>query len=391
MTPAQPGELRVVARDLLTTLLGDDLLALYESDAGDGTGRLWLSVRPGTSPQRVREAVYPFWRRHRSLLAGGPFLATPDDGLRVARVLPQEVAAFRVGARLLQGDDLLAQALRITGADPLHALAWMAGETLIGSAVLASPDEDWRQATGSTLRLSERLSRAAGRPGVAASRSPMQALAGLHAYLAAEAGRHPAYRWKGRASGERPPPHLPGLLALLGWGERLIVVLPEVNQAILAAIDWPHVADLVTGEFETILVATPWQMRLVASVAEAVSFTFRSFELVWGADVLAGCRPSDQDVRLSSAMLPVRTLVERLPAEYLTVDESELGGLIHAVQNVLQNIQMRNELWARIRGVAPRRPPEPLPGRETPPHQRVEALFRHLRWWTDRWMGPPAG
>jgi hypothetical protein len=167
------------------------------------------------------------------------------------------------------------------------------------------------------------------------------------------------------------------------------VVLPELDQATLATIDWHRVAELVAGEFETLLVATPWQIRLVASVAEAVSFTFRSFELIWGADILAGCRPSDDNVRLSAAMLPARTLVERLPAEYLTADESDLGALIHAVQNVLQNIQMRSELWARIREVAPRRPPEPLPGRETPPHQRVAALFRHLRWWTDRWAGPP--
>ena len=160
----------------------------------------------------------------------------------------------------------------------------------------------------------------------------------------------------------------------------MIVVLPQVNAATTTAIDWRRVADLVTGEFETILVATPWQLRLVATVAEAVSLTFRSFEPVWGADLLGDCRPSDDDVRLSAAVLPVRTLVERLPAEYLTVDESHLGELIHGVQNVLQNIHMRNELWARIRGVAPRRPPDPLPGRETPAHQRIEALFRHLRW-----------
>jgi hypothetical protein len=389
MTAAQPGELMVVARELLTAALGDNLLALYGSGEGDRTQRFWLSVRPDVSPQQVREIVYPFWKRHRSQLAGGPLLATPGDDIRYARILPQEVAAYRARARLLRGDDLLVQALEAAGADPLHSLAWIADETLIGSAIVASPDEDWRQATGSTLRLSKRLSRAAGRAGLTVSQSPYELLARLHAYLVVVSERHPAYRWDGQAPDERPPTHLPGLLALLGWGERLIVVLPEVHQAALTTIDWYRVADLVTEEFETLLVATPWQIRLVASVAEAVSFTFRSFELLWGADILAGCQPSDGDVRLSAAMLPVRTLVERLPADYLTADESDLGSLIHAVQNVLQNIQMRNELWARIRGVPPRRPPEPLPGRETPPHQRVDALFRHLRWWTDRWAGPP--
>jgi hypothetical protein len=140
MTSTQPGELRVVARQLLTTTLGDDLLALYASGAEDGAGRLWLAIRPDTPPQRVREIFYPFWRRHRSLLTIGPLLGTPDDVRRYAKVLPQEVAAFRVDAELLDGDDLLVQALRVARADPLHSLAWVADETLVGSAIVASPD-----------------------------------------------------------------------------------------------------------------------------------------------------------------------------------------------------------------------------------------------------------
>ena len=391
MTTAQPGQLGVVAQERLPVALGDDLLALYRSAAGDRHERLWLCVRPETPPSQVHAAVYPLWRNAPSAPTPGPFLATPADCARYARILPQEVAAFHAGAELLYGDDLLAEALAAADVDPLRALAWIAHEALIGSAVVASPDVDWRQTTGSTLRLSERLVRAAGRAGIASPGSQPAVLAGLHAFLAAESRHHPAYLWDGQAPAGRPPRNLPGLLALVGWGERLIVVLPQVDQDLLASIDWPRVADLVTGEFETLLVATSWQLRLVATVAEAIGSILRSFELVWGADILAGCRPSAADGRISAAMLPIRTLIERLPVDYLPADESELGGLIHAVQNVLQNIQMRNELWARIRQVEPRRPPEPLPGREAPPHRRVAALFRHLRWWSDRWAGSAAG
>jgi hypothetical protein len=390
MTAAQPGQLRFAAQQLVAAL-GDDLLALYSSAVGDRPERLWLCVRPETPPSRVHAAIYPLWNSASSRPAPGPLLATPGDCARYARILPQEVAAFRAGARLWRGDDLLAEALAVAGADPLHSLTWVAEEALIGSAVVASPDIDWRQTTGSTLRLSERLARAAGRAGIDSPGSPQEALARLHAYLAAESSRHRAYLWDGQTPAERPPRHLPGLLALVGWGERLIVVLPAVDQDLLATIDWQRVAGLVTGEFETLLVATPWQLRLVATVAEAIGFTLHSFEPVWGADILAGCRPSEADVRKSAGVLPVRTLVERLPADYLPAGEPELGGLIHGVQNVLQNIQMRSELWARIRQVEPRRPPEPLPGREAPPHQRVAALWRHLRWWTDRWAGQAAG
>lgn len=386
MTVVPSRELSVVGRELLTAELCDDLLTLYGADTGDGSERFWFCVRPHAQVQLLREVLHPILSRHRSLLAGGPVLTTPGDAVRYARILPQEVASFLANARLLVGEDLLEQTLAVVEPDHLHSLAWLAAETLIGSAVVASPDGDWRQSTGSVLRLSERLLRAAGRAGIV-TQSPEEALEGLHAHLSAESERYPAYLWQGKPPAALPPRHLPGLLALVTWGERLVVVLPAVNPETLASIGWLRVADLVRGELETVLIATPWQLRLVASVAEAVSLTFRSFELAWGADILADCRPSDEDVRLSSAALPVRTLVQRLPAEYLMAEESELGSLIHAVQNVLQNIQIRSELWARIRGVQPKRPPEPLPGRESPSHQRVEALFRQLRWWTDRWSG----
>jgi len=391
MTAGQPGKLGIAALERLPAVLGDDLLALYRFAPSGCPERLWLCVRPETPLLQVRAAVHPLWQSASPAPAPGPFLATPADCARYVRILPQEVAAFHAGAQLLCGADLLQEALAAAGADPLHALAWIAQEALIGSAVVASPDLDWRQTTGSTLRLSERLARAAGRAGIASPGSPPAALAGLHAFLAAESSRHPAYLWDGQAPAGRPPRDLPGLLALVGWGGRLIVVLPQVDQDLLAAIDWPRVAELVTGEFETLLVATPWQLRLVATVAEAISSVLQSFEPVWGADLLADCRPSQADARISAAVLPVRTLVERLPADYLPVADSELGDLIHAVQNVLQNIQICSELWARTRQVEPRRPPEPLPGREATPHQRIAALFHHLRWWTDRWAGAAVG
>ena len=55
--------------------------------------------------------------------------------------------------------------------------------------------------------------------------------------------------------------------------------------------------------------------------------------------------------------------------------------LIHDAQNVLLNIQLRNEVLARQRGVSAQSPPEPLPGRETSAHQRIAANFHHFRWW----------
>ena len=132
-------------------------------------------------------------------------------------------------------------------------------------------------------------------------------------------------------------------------------------------------------------------MRLVASVGMAADHYMGSFENVWGSDVLAGCHADERHVMKSMARQPVRVLVERLPAAYCTVEEPELDKLIHDVQNVLLNIQLRSEVIARRRGEAAPRPPDPLPGRETPAHQRLAANFCHFRWWAEHLTGDGDG
>ena len=82
-------------------------------------------------------------------------------------------------------------------------------------------------------------------------------------------------------------------------------------------------------------------------------------------------------------MLPVQVLVEQFPAAYCTAKESGLGKLIHRMQNILLNIQMREEILARQSRTVAQKPPTPLPGRETPNHQRVAANFSHFHWWTE--------
>jgi len=357
----------------LPVALGDDLLALYFSD-----GRLWLCIRPETEMQRVREAFLPLWTRYAGVFTHGPAVATPADLNRYSQFFPDHIRRLWDEAQLMAGADVLRQAPKPAPPDPVVQLAQIAAETMRCSALLVP--------TVSNAELERRLLQVATRQaGLALTTDPppLEILDALHTYLAEQSGRYPAYHWDAPPPAEAPPAHLPGLLALVGLDDKLIIVMPQVDRPLLTGIDWNAVVELVSYEFTGVILATPWQLRLAATVELALELYLGSFELVWGNDLLADCQPAERSIMARAAALPVCALVEQLPAGYLTVEEAELGQLIHDVQNVLLRIQLRNEVMARLKGVSARRPPEPLPGREAPSSQRIAANFRHFRWWAE--------
>lgn len=360
----------------LPSALGDDFLALclYEGV----TRRLWIFVRPEAGLEKVREAFLPLWKRHAGPLERGPAVVSPTDFAHYSLLFPGPARDLRERAQLLAGEAVWARWPEPAPPDPLVRLADVAAETMRCSALLAlnGPQVEVER---ESLRA---VSRQAGLD-VAPGAPPLDVLEALYAYLAAQREAYPAYDWDGPPPAEAAPAHLPGLLALIGLKYQLIGIMPHVDRLILTGIDWPTVKDLVTNEFTSVGLATPWHLRLVATVALAQDLFLRTFESLWGSDLLVDCKPNPEHVMRSAAVLPVRVLVDQLSPDYMTADEGELGDLIHDVQNALLNIQLRNELTARLQGAPANTPPEPLPGRESPPHQRIAANFRHLRWWSE--------
>ncbi len=375
--------------------LGDDLLASYlygsllrPDMCGAADVSLWLLVRPETQMQRVREAFLPVWQAHSRVLKRGPAVATPDDLRRFGLLFPDLVRNLHAEAQLLTGQDLLHQLPNLPADDPLRTAAHLAAELLRCSRLLAPASLTDRQRADleQRLRWLAHCQAKLGDPPTleAGQHAPAsELLEVLHAQLATTSQAHPGFIWQGSPPAEQPPAHLPGLLALVGWENQLIVVVPRVDRHLIAETDWGAVAGLVSDEFSGLVLATPWQLRLAASVDMAVDLYLGAFEPVWGVDVLSGCRPEEWYVQGSAAALPVSMLVENLPADYCTVAEDDLGMLIHDAQNVLLNIQLRNELMSRRRRVPSQRPPDPLPGREASLHQRVAANFQHFRWWSE--------
>jgi len=372
---------------MIPAALGDDLLALYlygslarpDFQPGVSDVNLWLCVRPETDMQRVREAYLPLWDQYAEALRRGPTVTTPTDCKHYSRLLPGIARSIRQHAMLMVGEDIFRQLPELLATDPLLPLAQIATETLRGSALLAAASlSDEKQ-----VELEKLLRRAAWQLGLPPDKDPVKVLASLHEYLDSQCEQYPRYAWEGDLPAEEPPAHLPGLLAFYIIENQLVVVLPQVDLDALNAIDWDHVFDMVRDEFCGMMLATPWQLRLAAAHDMAVDSYLNSFALEWGSSVLDGCQPTERDVMRSAAELPMRVLVEQFPAQYCTVEEDGLPKLIHDVQNVLLNIQLRNEVISRRRGAPTEWPPEALPGREAPSHQRVAANFGHFRWWVE--------
>ncbi len=363
----------------LPQALGEDLLALYLEEGLEASqSRLWLFVAPGLQVLQLREAFFPLWQAYPDAFRRGPAVVTLDDFALYRMLFPSQAAYLQEAGRLLAGDPIWPHLPAPPPLDPLVSLAHLAAETMRCSALLAAPESN--KALEAKLHYlvrqisSEKLDDGAGVP---------EHLGALYAYLAEQEAHYPAYQWDGPLPVEPPPPHLPGLVSLVSRAYRLIIVMPQVDQELLNNTDWAAVVDLVSDEFSEIVLATPWQLCLAASVKWAAELFTRSFELAWGSDVLADCDFLDSHLAASAAAHPVRVLVEQFPADYLTVEEEGLGILIHDVQNKLLAIQLRNELVSRLRGIPSEQAPEKLPGREAPPHFRIAANFRQFRWWSN--------
>jgi len=366
--------------------LGEDLLALYlygsvlrpDFQPGVSDVNLWLCIRPGTDMRRVRQAFFPLWRKYGQLLKRGPAVVTPAECERYSLLFPDHVRSLRNEARLLAGTNLLP---KLAPPDSAVRLAQIAAGTMHCSALLALSPGNREQHTKLKRQLLRLATHQAGLA-ITAETPPLEILVALHNYLATQSARYPTYQIALPAQPKSPPPLLPGLVALIGLEDQLIIVIPQVDRSLLTGTNWRAVANLVLDEFTGVLLATPWQLCLAASVNLAVDLYLRSFELVWGYDVLVGRQPTERHILSSAAVLPVRVLVEQFPAAYLTAEESDLEKLVHDMQNILQNIQLRGEVMARRQRVPAQWPPEALPGRGTPLHQRVAANFSHFRWWS---------
>jgi hypothetical protein len=373
----------------LASALDEGFLALYVLDEpASGTsaiGRIIPSAWILTASNPDLRAVRRTYRMVCSQLplepAGGPAVISAEEWPTYLRLFPDRARTLLGNFRLIQGKPVLHEWEGPEPVTTLTSLARVAAESLLCSALVVGEHLSLeRQADlHARLRLTadDCLGRAPVRP------HPVDNLIALHAYLDSVAGTWPDFAWDGSPPTDAPA-RLPGLISLYSLGNQLVVVMARLDRPVLQGTDWGTVAELVSTEYENIVLATPWQLRLTGNTILAADLTAGSFEHVWGIHLLADCCPSDSQVVASLISRPVQFLAERLPALYSTTAEADLSALAHDLQNILLNSQLQAEVIARRWGMSLPHPPGPLPGHEAPIHDRMVAIERQFRWWAHR-------
>jgi hypothetical protein len=368
--------------DNLTSSLKDKFIALYHATDLSGADyssspSTWIIVNPQTDLQLVRQVYLDFQKKYRDEAIKGPAVATSGDVELYQRLYPMVIKKVLTPDNLIVGRDILGAVSQEHPPNPLIQSATIAAEAMFCSALLAPSSLSQETQSDLTYRLSNLVSGL----DLEIGNDLIDTLSNIHRFI--EDNQADDFQWQGQPAGKEPPSHLPNALSLYGFKHYLVVVLPQVNRITLSGIDWESVAQLVSDEYDSILLATPSQLLLAACVRLAVDIAIFSFEHIWGADILSGCIPGEQDILTSILFKPMQVLVKDIPSAYCTISEEALGLLVHDTQNILHNIQLQNEILARRDSSPPFTPPDPLPGKEIPNHQRMAAIIDHFRWWVD--------
>lgn len=181
---------------------------------------------------------------------------------------------------------------------------------------------------------------------------------------------------------------LPGLHALYKTEQgRVVLVFDALDGALLQETDWQALVAGLGSDCTGLQVATVRQLQLVLAQEMPLDVVFRRYGLDWGEDVVTAVKPRPAQILRQATRLPFHILIERLPQACLAAatDETKLHRIIHDYQNKLLNVQLEHEILTRL-GHVPRFVPAPLPERDAPVTERVDAIFNQLHSWVSFYL-----
>jgi hypothetical protein len=382
-------DLKAVVTDVRNALvngLGQRLLALYlfgstargEYVPGRSDVDWLLVVDPGLPLAAARDVFRPLWNRYANVLGHGPLVATPQDLVLHLALFPSLHRALAADARRFHGQPVLKHLPAPPPPDPVEDAAYLAARAITYATAL-TPSTLSPERLQHLTRLLDRLARRATGVNPPRTMTPLQALVAIHAHLRKLSASMPQFGWQGQAPPGEAPDLLPGCLAFYQRESHLITVLERVDEETLAGVDWEEVGAAAQDAYAQFGLATPWQLRLAASRPWVDSLFFRGIEHMWGADVVGDLKADEPTLLRQLARVGSEQRVEKVPLDYLTIEESGVSKLIHDTQNVLLNAGLRAELFARFTGRDFDLPAWTPPGRETPQPQRVAAVWERWR------------
>lgn len=373
----------------LVTDLGEQLEAVflygslaqgfYQPDESDIN--LFLVVSDTVDLHHLRELFAPIWQKHATVLKKAPCLATRSAFVRHMRLNTLLAHHFmRDGQKLHGTKKLLNEHLKPL--NPAEAYAYLANEAMQVSQVLM-PDVLEEETAVSLHKKLRSIVRRIQKAPITTDETTAQLFARVQHYLTPLVNKLPEInQWEGLDAPLDTSPILPGLGAIYEETGKLVLAFSQLTPHQILRADWSGVAEQVPESALGVQITSINQLYLIANYEHPLHLNFMKYEHSWGPNFLGDMTLIRNQILRQAARLPSHILVDEMPNAFLTHDEDYYAKLIHDFQNRLLNVQLEHELMVRFKIIERFVPPEPLPGRDEDARLRVEAIFKHLNWWS---------
>ncbi|MDX1662214.1 MAG: hypothetical protein R3272_00370 [Candidatus Promineifilaceae bacterium] len=364
--------------------LGDQLHSIYRlPTVGEGyflperQQATLVVIVAGARLHEVRRAFLPVWREHAAALGAPPLLIQQRALQRYLHLFPLFGRHLeRAGTRLL-GEDT---ALPVVEPPSEDGVAFAAQQTMLASALLGDLFLTPEQEAAAQLRLN-RLARILDLEipeGESVGERFCRVQEALEPMVAGEPPENPAPPGNAGSFGS-------AIVAVYEDHTHLTLVAKRNPTDLLGALNWGIIGRRMY-QGGILQLATVPQLKLIFRRERPLDLLLRNLDHLHGVDVLAGVDVAEAMVFRHAARTPSMILVREMPAAYLIADGREdVHQVIHDYQNRLLNVHLRQELLHRIHGLAPTEPPIPLPDRDAPLDERVEAIADQLNWWVEHY------
>lgn len=375
---------------ILAQKLGDGLRALYlygslsngNYQPGQSDVNLLAVIGEDVTLHDLRTVLKPVWYQYGPILRKVPIFCTEISLNRHLNLNPLFADHLQTKGELLAGQDFLPGPVEI---DPIERISRFVAMAVRISLIVAPSLLSEKKANEATAKLKS-LYRQYWSRQVEEKYLPIELLASIQHGLLTELEAYPQYFLPDLEVADAPP-LLSDLRAIYELENRLILVFPDLEPEAMAerinSVNWPAVADRVADQYRGLQIASAAELRLMLQFNASASYHLRSYHHAWGMNPLADFQLLSWRVYQDLGRYPSELLLSTLPHTYISTADSDLAMLVHDLQNKLLNIQLRNELHCRIDQLQVTLPPVPIPGRDAPFSNRIDAIRSHLEWWAD--------
>lgn len=361
-------------------LFGSVAQRTYE--LGESDVNLLLILAQDASIHELRQAFLPLWEEYGSRLRRAPLVTTRQTLARYMLLRPALAHHLAsVGQPLLGGSGLLQKLPAPPPLSDQDQYAHLAHEVMLASSALTPSIFPEEIAKANMVRL-RRVARRIFQQPVNPRETAVDLFARIHETIDPIINDLPSDQpWHIMRTATSPL--LPGLQATYTKNlDNIALIFNQISALQIRSIGWEKLAQRLAKDYQAIYVTSSVQLRLIHQYETPLDLLFKRSQLTWGVDPLGGLRADLVYQMRQAARLPADVAIDSLPNAYLTQGDDQLHQIIHDFQNRLLNIQLENELLSRMKLAERLQTSVPLPGREAPPNERLDAVFYHLHEWT---------